>query len=195
MAVYQDVDLYGRDNTDGTPITYYSANAIKNALTQWANSKRGDYLMVPGAGGALDNFAFKTLTSENILILKTQLLTALVNQFSPSITVIDISITPDYQNRITEIEVTYSIQEEKVTDSVSLFINTAFSTASFEYETVNYIEQNLLEFVTIKKPDQMANRLIYDHEINSWKWGKFKFISLTPSDPYFTDILIVCNGS
>jgi len=195
MSVMQDIDLYGRDNTDGTPITYYSANAIKNALTQWANSRRGDYLMQPGAGGALDNFAFKTLTSENILILKTQLLTALVNQFSPSITVLDITIEPDYQNRITEIEVTYSIPDEGVTDSVSLFINSAFSTVSFEYEIVNYIEHNLLEFVTIKKPDQSSNRLIYDYDLDSWKFGKYKFPLLLPTDPYFTDILLVCNGS
>jgi hypothetical protein len=195
MAVFQDIDLYGRDNADGTPITYYSADAIKNALTQWANSKRGDYLMAPGAGGALDNFVFKTLTTENLLILKTQLLTALVNQFSPSITVIDITITPDYQNRITEIEVTYSIPEEGITDSIALFINTAFSTTSFEYEIVSYIEHNLLEFVTIKKPDQSSNRLIYDYDINSWKYGKYKFVNLLPTDPYFTDILFICNGS
>ena len=193
--LYQDIDLYGRDNNNGTPVTYYAANAIKNALNQWVNSNRGDYLMNPFAGGALDAFAFKTLNPESYMPLKMQLMTALINEFSPTISIEALNIIPDYENRITEIEVIYSIPNEGVTDSLSLFLNTKYSTNSFVYEEVTYIEDNLLEFVTIKKPSMSSSRLIYDYDLNSWKYGKYKLVNLLPTDSHFTDILLVCNGS
>jgi len=195
MSTYQDIDLYSRDNKDGTPVTYYAASAIKNAMNQWINSKRGEYLMNPFAGGALDNFAFKTLNPENFMTLKMRLMTALMNEFSPEVTIQALNIIPDYENRITEIEVVYSIPNEGTTDALSLFLNTKFSTNSFEYEEVLYIEDNLLEFVTIKKPSISSSRLIYDYDLNSWKWNKYKLVNLLPTDSKFTDILIVCNGS
>lgn len=195
MATYQDIDLFSRDNSDGTPVTYYAADAIKNALYQWMNSKRGEYLMNPSAGGPLDSFTFKTMNRDALLILRMQLMTALVNEFSPAISVNSIDILPDYENRLTEIEVVYTIPSEGVTDKVSLFINTKYSVNTFEYEIVDYTGHNLLEFVTIKKPDQNSSRLIYDYDLNAWKWGKYKLVALVPSDPYFSDILLICNGS
>jgi hypothetical protein len=195
MPIYEDIDLYSRDNPDGSAISYYAEDAIKNALNQWVNSKKGDYLMNPTAGGPIDSFIFKTMTDSNIFSIRFQLLSALTNEFSPAITVNDIIITPDYENRMTEIEIIYSIPSEGSSDRLSVFVNSNYSVNAFEYEDVAYIEQNLLEFVTIKKPDLSSNRLLYDHELNSWKWGKFKFINLLPTDPYFSDILLICNGS
>lgn len=195
MSTYHDIDLFGKDNNDGTPRTYYSANAIKNALYQWMNSKRGEYLMNPYAGGPLDNFVFKTMNADTLLILRMQLLTSLKTEFSPTISIESIDIIPDYENRLTEIEVVYTIPTEGVTDKVSLFINTKYSVNTFEYEIVDYVGHNLLEFVTIKKPDQSSNRLLYDYDLNAWKWGKYKLTALTPLDPYFSDILLICNGS
>jgi hypothetical protein len=195
MAVIQDIDIYGRDNPDGTPVTYYAASAIKNALYQWVNSKRGDYLMNPDLGGALDNFAFKTLNNDNLFNLKVQLYTSISKDFSPSIKIEEINIIPDYENRLTEIEIIYSIPSEGEADSVSLFLNTKYSANYFEYEEVTLTEFNLYEFVRIKKPDQSSARLMYDYELNSWKWGRYKLINLTPSDSYFSEILLICNGS
>ena len=195
MATYHDIDLYGRDNLNGTPLTYFNANAIKNALYQWMNSKRGDYLMNPSEGGVLDVFNFKNLNFDNTYKLKIQLLTALTTEFSPSITIESIDIVPDYNNRLLEIEITYSIPQERVTDSVSLFLNSEYSTKSFNYEEIILTEFNLYEFVSIKKPAQNSSRLLYDYELNSWKWGKYKLINLLPTDTYFSDILQICNGS
>jgi hypothetical protein len=195
MPQYQDIDLYGRDNADGTPLMYYAANAIKNALTQWMNSKRGEYLMNPVAGGPLDVFLFKTLTADNVMILKAQLLSALTVDFAPSISVQDITIEVDVKRNITEIEIFYTIPQEGISDSVSLFLNTKYSINTFEYEDIDYVGSNLYEFVKLKKPDLSSSKLLYDYEINSWKWGKYKLIALVPTDPYFGDILMICNGS
>lgn len=195
MATFHDIDLYGRNQGNGSPIVYYSSDAIKNALLQWINSKKGDYIMNPGAGGILDTFLFKTLNDENIFLFRTQLLTALTNRFSPSITNIEINVTPDYENRMVEIDITYTIPQEGVSDTIAVFLNSRYSKTSFEYEDVALTGFNLKEFFTIKKPDQSSARLIYDYELNSWKWGKYKLTELEPTDPYFADILIIANGS
>ena len=195
MSTYQDIDIYGTDNADGTPVTYYGVDAVKNALYQWINSKTGEYLMNPGYGGPLDNFAFKTLSNENLFNLRIQLLTSINNEFSPTVVVEDIIVTPDYEHRITQVDVIYTIPQEGTADSISLFLNTKYSTSSFEYEDVAYVDFNLYEFVRIKKPDQSSARLIYDYELNNWKWGRYKLVNLVPTDPYFADILTICNGS
>jgi hypothetical protein len=193
--LYHDIDLYGGENANGSPIVYYGVDAIKNALNQWINSKRVDYLMSPSEGGALDVFQFKALTTDNLFKLKLQLLTALTNQFAPTISIDSIEITPDYENRMTQIDIIYSIPQEGKTDNLEIFLNSHYSTASFEYQDVDLTGYNLKEFFIIKKPDQSNTRLIYDYELNSWKWGKYKLTALTPSDPYFTEILIIANGN
>jgi hypothetical protein len=195
MSSYHDLDLYGRDNANGSPIVYYGVDAIKNALNQWINSKRGDYLMSPAEGGALDVFQFKALTADNIFKLRLQLLTALTNQFAPAINIDSIEVTPDYENRMTQIDIIYTIPQEGKTDTLEVFLNSQYNTISFEYQDVDLAGYNLKEFFVIKKPDQSSARLIYDYELNDWKWGKYKLTALTPSDPYFTEILIIANGS
>lgn len=195
MPVHQDIDIYARDNASGEPITYLGAAAIKNAVTFWLSSKRGDYLMEPTAGGPLDVSQFKTMNPDNLQNLKFQLLTALSTQFQPSIEIQSIDFFPDYQNRMLEIRIVYSIPGEGVIDIVSLFTNSNYETVNFEYTPVDYVGDNLYEFFVIKKPDQRQNRLIYDYEMNNWKWGKFKFPNLTPLDPRFEDILIIANAS
>lgn len=195
MPVYQDIDIYSRDNVNGEPITYLSTDAIKNAISLWLSSKRGDYLMEPSAGGPLDVAQFKTMTPENLQNLQFQLLTALSTEFQPSVNVQSIDFFPDYQNRMLEIRIIYSIPGEGVIDSVSLFTNNNYETVNFEYTSVDYVGDNLYEFFIIKKPDQRQNRLLYDYDLGSWKWGKFKFPNLTPLDTRFEDILIIANAS
>ncbi len=195
MPVYQDIDIYSRDNVNGEPITYLGTDAIKNAISLWLSSKRGDYLMEPSAGGPLDVAQFKTMTPENLQNLQFQLLTALSTEFQPSVNVQSIDFFPDYQNRMLEIRIIYSIPGEGVIDSVSLFTNNNYETVNFEYTSVDYVGDNLYEFFIIKKPDQRQNKLLYDYDLGSWKWGKFKFPNLTPLDTRFEDILIIANAS
>ena len=195
MPVYQDLDIYARDNANGEPIVYYSTQAIKNAVTLWIASKRGDYLMAPEAGGPLDVAQFKTMTPEVLQNLKFQLLNALTIEFGSTLEVQSIDFIPDYQNRILEISIIYTIPSEGIIDSISLFTNNNYETSNFQYITVEYVGDNLYEFFVIKKPDQRDNRLIYDYEMDMWKWGKYKFPNLTPLDSRFEDILIIANAS
>jgi phage baseplate assembly protein W len=195
MPTFHDLDIYGRDNSNGSPIVYYGADAIKNALTQWINSKRGDYLMNPNAGGALDIFLFKSLSEDRLFTLKAQLLSLLTNQFAPAIEINSIEITPDYTIRAVVIDIYYYIPKEGLSDNIEVFVNSQYSKTNFEYEDISLVGFNLYQFVTIKKIDQSSSRLIYDYDMNSWKWGRYKLINLLPTDEYFTDILIIINGS
>lgn len=195
MPVYQDIDLYGRENPDGSPVTYTSVDAIKHALFQWVNSSRGDYVMNPTAGGALDSFVFKSLNASNFNMLRFELLTALTTRFAPSITVNSIDLIPDYDNRMMEVQISYSIPAEGVSDTLSIFTNSNYSYNTFEYEDVAYTGENLYQFFVIKKADLASSRLIYDYDLDAWKWSKYKLINLLPTDPYFTQILALANGS
>jgi hypothetical protein len=195
MPTYEDIDIYGGQNVDGSPLVYYAADAIKNAFAMWISAKRGEFLMQPARGGALDNFVFKTMNLDNISMLKFSLFDDIKSQFNTLINLKNLSIVPDYENRFTEIKITYSIPSEGIIEKSSIFINSNYSYNTFEYEEVSYIEENLKEFFTIKKPDMTNSRLLYDNEGGFWKWGKYKLTNLTPSDPCFTDILIIANGS
>lgn len=195
MAVYQDIDMWGAENTQGGPLEYIGSDAIKNALQNWITSKRGDFLRNPGAGGALDFMAFKAMSPERLSTMKFQLLNSITNNFYPSIKVTNINFIPDYTNRILEIEIYYKIEAENIYDVVTIFTNTDYSINNFTYEEVTYVEDNLLEFFTKKKSDLPDKRLLYDNDGNFWKWGKYKLVNLTVTDSRFADILEIANAS
>ena len=108
----QDIDLYGTLIPDGSLKEYYNQDAVSNALLNWLNSKRGEYVMNHTAGGVLDATLFKNINEANIALLKLTLFTDLQERFSPSITVQDIIVTPDYTLRLLEITIKYINQTD-----------------------------------------------------------------------------------
>ena len=195
MAVIQDIDIWGLEDSVGTGKEYFASEAVKNALQLWLGTKKGEYLMNPSGGGALDNMVFKTMSPQTILVLKFQLMNALNKDFSPALTINSIEFIPDFNNRLLEIDVYYTIQTTGISDNITLFTNSNYSVNNFEYESVTDTGDNLYEFFRIKKPSMISSKLIYDHDANFYKFGKYKFPNLTPADSRFDDILMLANGS
>ncbi len=193
MATYQDIDIYGELNPNGELKTYAGKDAIKNALQLWLSSKKGEYLLNPGLGGPLDTFSFKTMNEESLTILRFQLMSAIDTEFAPAIRLTNVLFNPDFQNRILEIILAYQIEETGEQGEVTVFMNTQYSYRNFNYEEVTEVGENLKTFFTIKKPNMMDKRLLFDNEGSFWKWGKYKLVNLTPFDPCFEDILIIAN--
>lgn len=193
MSNFQDIDMYGDKKANGDLKEYIGSDAIKNALQLWLSSKRGEFLNNPSVGGPLDSFVFKSMNIDNLTTLRFGLWSEIDNNFSPAIELIDIIITPDYNNKVTEIEVIYIIPDTGEQGQVTIFTNSQYSYNQFNYVDVEEIGENLKTFFQIKKPSMTSARLLYDYDGNFWKWGKYKLVNLVPTDPYFEEILIIAN--
>lgn len=193
--VYQDISIWGYEKSTGQALEYFSADAVKNALQLWLATKKGEYLMNPLEGGALDKLVFKNLNEKQLSVLRFQLQNALNKDFYPQLRIRAINFIPDFNNRILEVQIYYTILETGISDNVSLFTNSTYAVNNFEYEDVDMIGENLYQFFVLKKPSMLTKRLVFDNDGAFWRWGQYKLINLTPTDPYFTQILEIANGS
>lgn len=193
MPVYQDIDIYGREEKQSYPVEYIDNDAIRNAFEMWLYSKPGDFIRNPGAGGPLNGITFKQMNTDTIQKFIFRLQKNVINFFVPAITLVDINFTPDYVNRILEIEISFRITSSGSVQKVKVYTNTSFAYQKLDYEDVQFSGENLLSFVQLKKSDQYDKKLIYDTEAEIWLWGKYKFVNLSISDPYFSQILALCN--
>jgi hypothetical protein len=194
MPTYVDVDLYGRETSAGVGIEYLDEDAVKNALELWLTSKKGDFLYNHGEGGVLDYTLFKNLSDANLRLLTFQIKNAFHNAFFPALEFNQVVFTPDYEARILEIDISYTNPASSISSTITLFVNTTYSYQRFSYEDIPYIGENLRNFCMVKSVDMTQYKLLYDMEDQIWKWGMYKFTNFNSSDPFFSDILAICNS-
>jgi hypothetical protein len=193
--VYQDIDLFGDENYNGTPKEYYDKDAVKNSLTMWMMAKRGDFLDAPSEGGILDSATFKNMTYENQEKLKFRVENSLRLYFSGIIELMGITITPFPTERYTEVSVVYRdiLTGEKT--AVNIYPKDFTKRVIKQYENVNFEGENLYNFVKLKKPDMLGLKVVYNSEESCWIWGnRFKFSNFDFSDPYFEQIIEYINA-
>lgn len=157
-------------------------------------SKRGDFVRNPGAGGIFDALLFKSIQQQNYTALEFRIKNDLTNNFTPEIRLNQITVAPDYNNRLVAIDISYYDVDNQVNDNVSIYTNLDYATKKYDYENVEFIEENLRNFCLIKKSDMPSERLIFNEE-SQWVYGKYIFTNLQVTDPFFEDILLICNGS
>jgi len=196
MAInYFDYDIEGNTFIDGNAIVYENDEAIKNAISQWLVSKRGDYLKNPSEGGILDYFLFKNMTNSNLELIGFAIQNLFTINLVSLVKLVNISIQPDYTNRSIDIDVVYKINGTNTVVTEQLSMDKVIDKKSNTYLDIDYIEENLFEFVKIQKYSHPSQKLIYDNDVLSWVWGEYKFINLVDTDEYFERILYVCNVS
>lgn len=196
MAInYFDYDIEGNTFIDGNAIVYENDEAIKNAISQWLVSKRGDYLKNPSEGGILDYFLFKNMTNSNLELIGFAIQNLFTINLVSLVKLVNISIQPDYTNRSIDIDVVYKINGTNTVVTEQLSMDKVIDKKSNTYLDIDYIEENLFEFVKIQKYSHPSQKLIYDNDVLSWVWGEYKFINLVDTDEYFERILYVCNAS
>lgn len=196
MAInYFDYDIEGNTFIDGNAIVYENDEAIKNAISQWLVSKRGDYLKNPSEGGILDYFLFKNMTNSNLELIGFAIQNLFTINLVSLVKLVNISIQPDYTNRSIDIDVVYKINGTNTVVTEQLSMDKVIDKKSNTYLDIDYIEENLFDFVKIQKYSHPSQKLIYDNDVLSWVWGEYKFINLVDTDEYFERILYVCNAS
>jgi hypothetical protein len=192
--LYADIDLYGKEASPGVALEYFDIKAISNALTLWLTSKKGDFIRNPGAGGILDKYLFKTMDNSHLFKIKLELISSFEDYFSDSLALDEVVFNPDYKNKILEIKVYYHDIRTGVSDNVVAYVNSNFAYKRFEYETVEYTDENLYRFVQITISSYSVEKLIYDTDMLKWRWGKYIFSNFSYTDTYFSQILALING-
>lgn len=190
---YHDIDIFGRESRPGVALEYGNQDAIKNALTLFLTSKKGDYLRNPSAGGIIDFSLFKTINEINLQKLGFVLKNAINNFFTPAVELLEVNLIPDYDHRILQYDIIYKDTETLTINNVSIYTNISYQYQKFEFTSVEYTEDNLLKFIMLQKIDDPTKRLLYNSDDGLWYYGKFKLVNLTQSDPYFDQILAAAN--
>lgn len=194
MAQYIDIDVYGL--TQQNTIVYYTdAEAVKHALLLWLTYSKKDLLMNPTGAGIIDIQLFKNLSHDTIEIFKLYLFNAIEKYFIPAIEIVQLNVEPDYTNYQIVVDLIYRVPEYNVEDTLTFAINTNYTRPQFNYVYVDYIEDNLYNFVIITKEKYIDHKLLFDYTLNKWRWGKYVFTNFSVEDSRFTDILIIINNT
>jgi hypothetical protein len=192
--LYADIDLYGREAAPGVALEYFDIQAISNALNLWLTSKKGDFIRNPSAGGILDKYTFKNIDDNTLFKIKLELLSSFSDYFGDVLAIDDVVFSPDYQNRILEIKLTYHDIRTNTSDNLTVYVNSNYAYKRFEYQHVEYVGENLYRFVQITIPSNSVEKLIYDTSLLKWRWSPYILDNLTQNDPYFSQILALING-
>ncbi|MCP4650352.1 MAG: hypothetical protein GY853_09785 [PVC group bacterium] len=191
---YEDFDIYGREHDDGSPFYLHDDDALNNSIVLWLTSKKGDFILDPEEGGILDHYLFKNMTLSVIEKLQFMLMNAIYRKFSNIITLNNVSIVPDRSSRTIKIDIYYTSLLSNKPKLATLYIDEFPEINYYKYQDVEYVEDNLYNFVVLKSPSLPGRKLTYNIEQESWTWGKYKLINLTTSDSRFGDILAYING-
>ncbi len=190
----QDLSVWGEQNIDGTAKDLIDDAALNNALISFLMSSRGDYILDPTIGGPLKDFTFKNMDNGSIEKLRFSIQNALYMKFDGLIKVQRIDITPDYENRLSEINIIYISLLSDEQKSATVYVKDTTKVNYVTYQDIVYTGDNLYTFVQIKKSDMIGKKLVYNTKELAWIWGSnLKFSNFSISDSRFEDILAMCN--
>lgn len=186
---FEDVDIYGRETVDGEAIVHLDDFALSNALVFWATSRRGDFLYQPEEGGPLDFLRFKPIYKEQEV--SNTFVDKINKAFGFYITLITVSVVPDYDNRVWQFDVIYQSNLTGTKNQVQFFVRGKFP--ENRVEEVDYQGTNLVNFVSLVKPD-MGKQLLRKQENGLYRWGNFEFTNLTETSPEFAEVVGIINS-
>lgn len=193
MAIV-DIDLYGRENTDGTPKVYQSDDALYNAILLWLSSSRGDFLYKPREGGPLSMLLFKPLIS-NTEAYVFKLRESFLNAFGAYAQIKAIAIIPDRSRY--KWKVVLAVASKITGAPLEIQVETPSLRPTLDQPStsisITYTEAQLFEWVSKTKETYTTERLLYKADFNQWYWGKYLLVNLVDTDPYFLDILTLIN--
>lgn len=194
-SLYHDITITGEENPDGSCKELLEDDALKNALLLWLISKRGEFLKNPGDGGLLDSLMFKTIDENRIQQVAFSIKTSIFNNFFPALRLTDLQITPEYELRAWKIEITFQSPISGASQTAILYTRDLSTTPSFIYEEVDYEDDNLINFIKLKKIDMKKKLVIYNSDFGCFTWGKYKLINLTPTSSNLSEVLELANLS
>jgi len=195
MATLNDFTLDGKEDSSGQPVIVSDSKCISEALKIFLTSKKGDFLFTD-AGGILQRLMFKNINSEQFEELAFDVRTTLENEFTPTITIDDLSFELDKIYKILTMNIKWSASNGDIQGETILNLKTPEpEKVTRNYQDITLVEDALYNFVVAKKPDFPGELLSFNYDLNSWVWGyNYKFSNLTDEDIRFSDILEEING-
>lgn len=194
MAILEDIDIYGREDNNGSVIVHYGDDALKNAITFWMTSRKGDFVNEPEEGGPIDALAFKKIGEQNIEQITFSLENDIEEKFGGVLELEDIEITThptDYT--ILVIDIYYKSLITGNNETIQILTRTTPQDPPYELKEVTYTEENLYNWALLQINNLRGEKLIYNVELESWTWANFKLSNLTTADGYFSQLLTLIN--
>jgi hypothetical protein len=192
--IYHDIDIFGEENVGGTIKEYYDRDALKNALTLWLMSKKGDFIDAPDEGGILERFNFKNLTNETLEKMRFKIASKFNTRFSEVARLLNVSVKTNKTLRYTELYLTYRDLLNNTEETITIYPTDFAKVSKTSYDTIEFTGENLFNFVKIKKPDMQTLKIVFNISENCWIWGnRLKFVNFDFSDLYFEQILSYIN--
>ena len=197
MAEFVDLDVFGRENPDGTGLLHSGDDALSNALTAWLTTRRGDFVNRPDLGGPLDRLLFKNLGFADLDLLTFELKNQIRDNFEGVLQLLELSVIPDFENRLWRIEIAYRSSLTGNTNTLEVLTDASetLPQPSISLIDVDFEGENLLNFVLLKIPEQPEERLSFDPDTELWNWGIYKLTKFSTNSENFDQIFALINGA
>lgn len=102
---YIDFPYDAQIDSKGNMVILENYEAAQNALRLWLYSLRGERIRQPSYGGYVTRWLYKPLNESTRQNIQYAILVGLRDEFTPSITVTELNVTPDYETESWTIEV------------------------------------------------------------------------------------------
>lgn len=185
----QDLDIFARSDANGGLRVLEEDLAISNALVAWLSSKAGDYIYRPDLGGVLEIPLFKLMTPQRTKDLQNFFRSKIEENFGGVLSLDRVSVIPDNTTRTYNFIIEYT---SLLTNKENLVnFNTSQKPKEAAIKTtveVPFVNENLLNFVLVKKIDLPGIVMQQDPITNLWIWGPYIFTNLRNIDYNFQEI-------
>ena len=102
---YIDFPFDAQIDSRGNMVILENYEAVKNSLRLWLYSLRGERIRRPTYGGYVTRWLYKPINEDTRQNIQYAILTGLRDEFSPTITVTELNVTPDYETESWTIEI------------------------------------------------------------------------------------------
>lgn len=117
-----DTDILGRKDANGNIAQLTGKDALKNSITAWLTSFRGDLIRAPNRAGYISRHLYKPMNEANRVNIINAITDGFNQDYYPIVNVNSLKVNPNYENKTWEIDlVVYSYLLKDYTD-VSLTI-------------------------------------------------------------------------
>jgi len=192
MGLLTDIDVYSRLDKEKKLTQHLQDDAISNAMIFFLSTVQGDFLFEPQRGGILKKLLFKVINEERIFETTKEIKNELESEFGKYAKNIEVFIDHYSDTRLTEIQIYWNSIITNEENQV-LFYSRNYKDSQIKKTEIPFIDDNLLTFVIMKKPENENKKLIKNLLTNYYEWGNYIFINFNESSSNFNEIENICN--
>lgn len=104
-AIHDHYYIGGVDNK-GNLKQVWGDDALTNAVKIWLSLSQGELLRRPLDGGTLVRLLTKPMSEQRQIDIQREITRTLTQEFSPSLSEVEVNVVPDYLNRKWDISIT-----------------------------------------------------------------------------------------